>query len=381
MSWPMVPIKTVGKVVTGKTPSKLIPEYFGGNILFVTPTELDKDVYVKKSVQTLTDVGAAQIKLVPQNAVMVCCIGSLGKIGIAGSSLATNQQINSIIFDENKVDPKYGYYACSRLKPVLESLAPATTIAIVNKSLFESLEIPVPPLPDQKRIATILDKADSLRRKNQQAIELADKFLRAVFLDMFGDPVTNPKGWPIEKVGAVTDCIVPGRDKPKSFTGETPWVTTNDVIPLGVTCEPKVFIGLTENEILEVKSKVVPKDSVLMTCVGDLGILSISGMDIVINQQLHAFLPSPKVNNVFLMYALSFQKSYMLRMASNTTVPYMNKSICNSVPVILPQIDLQIKFKKIYESTKNHLYKFEIGRNYSQFLFNSISQKAFSGNL
>ena len=65
----------------------------------------------------------------------------------------------------------------------------------VNSSKLKELEIPLPPLPEQKRIAAILDKAAAIRRKRQQAIQLADDFLRAVFLDMFGDPVTNPKGW------------------------------------------------------------------------------------------------------------------------------------------------------------------------------------------
>ncbi|HNJ85088.1 MAG TPA: restriction endonuclease subunit S, partial [Agitococcus sp.] len=195
VSWPLVKIKDVGRVFTGKTPSKATDEYFGGHIPFVTPAELDNEVYVFTAKQTLTSLGAQQIKLLPKDAVMVCCIGSLGKIGIAGCELATNQQINSVVFDESKVFPKYGYYALSLLKPILEKIAPSTTVAIVNKTNFESLEIPLPPLAEQKRIAAILDKADAIRRKRQQAIKLADEFLRSVFLDMFGDPVSNPKGW------------------------------------------------------------------------------------------------------------------------------------------------------------------------------------------
>ena len=66
-------------------------------------------------------------------------------------------------------------------------------------------EIPLPPLPEQKRIAAILDKADQLRQKRQQAIGLADEFLRSVFLDMFGDPVTNPKGWEVTYGKCQTD--------------------------------------------------------------------------------------------------------------------------------------------------------------------------------
>jgi type I restriction enzyme S subunit len=65
----------------------------------------------------------------------------------------------------------------------------------VSMKIFWEHEIPLPPLEEQKRIVTILDKADAIRQKRQQAIALADDFLRSVFLDMFGDPVTNPKGW------------------------------------------------------------------------------------------------------------------------------------------------------------------------------------------
>jgi Restriction endonuclease S subunits len=195
VSWPLVAIKDLAKVVTGKTPPKKDDDNFGGDIPFVTPGELGDAVYVKDAPQTISAKGAATITLVPKDAVMVCCIGSLGKLAIAGRELGTNQQINSVIFDKTKVDPKYGFYALSRLKPQMESIAPSTTVAIVNKSNFEALAIPLPPLPEQKRISAILDKADAIRRKRQKAIQLADKFLRSVFLDMFGDPVTNPKEW------------------------------------------------------------------------------------------------------------------------------------------------------------------------------------------
>ena len=86
------------------------------------------------------------------------------------------------------------------------------TVAGVGGSLVrarpaevERIEIPLPPLAEQKRIAAILDKADAIRRKRQQAIQLADDFLRAVFLDMFGDPVTNPKGWEIAELGSISE--------------------------------------------------------------------------------------------------------------------------------------------------------------------------------
>ena len=76
--------------------------------------------------------------------------------------------------------------------------------AVSNRIVKES-KIPLPPLPEQRRIAAILDKADAVRRKRQQTLDLADQFLRSSFLDMFGDPVTNPKGWPVRKLGDVAE--------------------------------------------------------------------------------------------------------------------------------------------------------------------------------
>ena len=140
-------------------------------------------------------------------------------------------------------------------------------------------------------------------------------------------------------------------------------------------------MGLSLSEIHNVNARVIPKGSVLMTCVGDLGVLSLAGNDLVMNQQLHAFLVNDSIVGEFLMYALSFQKDYMIKMASSTTVPYMNKSVCNSIPIFIPPYELQLKFKALYEKAvtfKSRLYDFD---KQHDVLFCSLSQKAFSGQL
>jgi len=280
-----------------------------------------------------------------------------------------------------KVDSNYLCYATRtpKFSEHIQRIKVGSTQVHIRAKELKDIEIPLPPLGEQKRIAAILDKADATRRKRQQAIDLADEFLRSVFLDMFGDPVTNPKGWEVKPVGDICGCIVPGRDKPKSFTGTTPWITTNELIHLGVTTKKDEFIGLSEQEINQVKARVVPAGSVLMTCVGDLGVVSIAGEDMVINQQLHAFLPSDYATPSFLSYTLAWQKGYMVRMASSTTVPYMNKTICNSVPVIMPPKHLQESFDKIVRFIKCMV---TMQKNLKEAdLFASLSKQAFSGEL
>ena len=164
---------------------------------------------------------------------------------------------------------------------------------------------------------------------------------------MFGDPNLNPMNWETNPVIDYCTCIVPGRDKPKSFTGTTPWVTTADLNHLGTTLYSRDSIGLTDSEIEQVRARVIPKSSVILTCVGDLGVVSIAGTAMVVNQQLHTFQCSNKINNIFLMHSIAFQTPYMNKMASSTTVPYMNKTIANNIPTILPPLELQEKFANI----------------------------------
>jgi type I restriction enzyme S subunit len=161
VNWPIVQLKDIGNIVTGSTPSKSVPEYFGGNIPFIAPGELGKSIYVDTAKQSLSEEGGKVSRLLPKNAVMVCCIGSLGKTAITTTQVATNQQINSIIVDESIADPLFVYFYCLTLKPLLESMAPATTVAIINKTRFSELEIPLPPLSVQKQIAAALEKADT----------------------------------------------------------------------------------------------------------------------------------------------------------------------------------------------------------------------------
>ena len=155
---------------------------------------------------------------------------------------------------------------------------------------MNEIVVPFPSYDDQLHIANLLSKAENLITQRKQSIALLDEFLKSTFLEMFGDPVRNEKEWEKDKVISYTDCIVPGRDKPKSFTGDTPWFTTEDLIHKGYVTKSKKGLGLSNEEIKEVRAREIPAGSVLITCVGDLGIISVCKEDCVVNQQLHAFI-------------------------------------------------------------------------------------------
>lgn len=388
MSWPLVAIKEVAKVVTGKTPSTVDDQNFGGDIPFVTPAELGLDTYVTSAPRTLSAKGASAIKLVPENAVMVCCIGSLGKMAIAGTPVATNQQINSVIFDENRVDVKYGFYALQLLKPKMEAMAPSTTVAIVNKGNFEAMQIPLPPLVEQKRIAAILDKADAIRRKRQQAIQLADDFLRAVFLDMFGDPVTNSKGFPI---GTIRDLVATadyGSSAKASETyGEYPILRMGNITYQGrIDLEGLKYINLEEKE----RSKyLVEKGDLLFNRTNSkelVGKTAVYDMDdpVAIAGYLIRVRPNEMGNSHYISgYLNSAHGKATLRSICKSIVGManINAQEMQNIPIMLPSIELQRKYQELVVVTKCKLQVFDTALKLTEQLFSSLSYKAFSGQL
>jgi type I restriction enzyme S subunit len=149
--------------------------------------------------------------------------------------------------------------------------------------------------------------------------------------------------WEVKKVGDVCDCIVPGRNKPIEFNGDIPWITTPDIEQNGLVVRSKKNLNITLEEAKNVGSKIVPKNSIVISCVGELGLVAITGVDLIINQQLHAFIPKESVYFKFLLYALTIQKPYMEKVATKTALPYMNKDNCNSIPVFLPTLTEQTK--------------------------------------
>lgn len=313
--------------------------------------------------------------------IILCIRATIGDLNWSDKEYCLGRGVAGLFGHKDKLDQKYLWHWLKNVSPLLKSKGKGATFLQVTKEDICSLEIALPPLAEQRRIASILDQADELRQKRQQAIEKLDQLLQATFIDMFGDPVSNPKGWDKVEVGKVTTCIVPGRDKPKSFTGFIPWITTDDLKALGYTSHSKKQMGLTQAEIDDVRAKVIPCRSVVMSCVGNLGVTSIANNEFVMNQQLHSYQCFEQIIPEFLMFCLPFEKNYMFSRATSTTLPYMNKSVCNSVPIILPPKDLQEKWSKIalsIEEQKQNLYNQLDIQNQ---LFSALQSQAFNGTL
>ena len=184
--------------------------------------------------------------------------------------------------------------------------------------------------------------------------------------------------WEVKKVGELCDSIVPGRNKPTEFNGEIPWITTPDIEHNGVITFSKKGLNISRDEAKKVGSKIVPINSIIISCVGDLGLSAIAGKEIVINQQLHAFLPKEKIQNRFLLYQLNLQKKYMDKVATKTAVPYMNKDNCNSIPISFPTLPEQQKIATFLSTVDEKLQAVKKKKSLLETYKKGVMQKLFS---
>jgi type I restriction enzyme, S subunit len=187
--------------------------------------------------------------------------------------------------------------------------------------------------------------------------------------------------WSKNNVGKLCDFIVPGRNKPKLFIGDIPWITTPDIENYGTVKKSKIGLAISKKEAKRVGSKIVPKDSIIMSCVGELGIVALVNNEIVINQQLHAFIPTERINNRFLLYGLSLRKRYMDKVATITAVPYMNKDNCNSIPIIFPSLPEQQKIAQFLTSIDTKIEQITKKKNLLEQYKKGVMQQIFSQQL
>ena len=228
----------------------------------------------------------------------------------------------------------------------------------------KSFKIPLPPIEEQKRIAAILDKADAIRQKRQQAIALADQFLRSVFLDMFGDPVTNPKGWDKKPLGRVF--------KLSSGNG----LTAKEMDADG---RYTVYGG---NGISGFHSEYMFEAPLLR--IGRVGIYC-GAIHIteprawVTDNALYVKEYLCKINIHYLAQLLEILN--LNQFAGRAAQPLVSGSRIYPIEAILPPIKEQVKFEKIKKSFTNSFSKNLSSKAEIDVFFNTLSRYAFSGQL
>lgn len=256
-------------------------------------------------------------------------------------------------------------------------------------SKFAELEIPLPPLSIQKRIAEILNAADDLRRKDQELLKKYDELAESVFFDMFGNPVKNEKGWEISLIRNLVEDSKHalkagpfGSSLKKEFYTETGYkiygqeqVIANDA-----------FYGnyfISEKKFNELRSCAVKPHDVLISLVGSYGKTLIIPTDFlpgIINPRLMKIsFNREKMNPIFFsfLFGTKVLQSHLATMTHGGTMPILNLGIVKDLKIILPPVALQNKFAEILTEIEEQKAKVQLALKESEDLFQRLMQDLF----
>jgi len=220
MKWPEIRLGHIADIQGGGTPRRNNTDFWNGKIPWLTPTDLPKPgdgiKFVNDTLNKISEKGLnnSSAKLLPIGTVLFSSRATIGKIGISNVPMTTNQGFINFIPNET-IESKYLAYALMFYHNKISLLAGSTTFKEVSKSSIKGFKIPVPPLSEQRKIVEILDQADALRKLRAEADAKAERILPALFYKMFGDPVTNPMGWPTFKISELTVKIEKRNPKDK----------------------------------------------------------------------------------------------------------------------------------------------------------------------
>ena len=259
----------------------------------------------------------------------------------------------------------------------------ATQKALTNAGLKEIL-IPLPDIETQKKVAGALKRIRLLIEKRKEQIAVLDKLAKDTFIDMFGDPFTNPMGWEkkrIDEFATVKTGGTPSRSVPSYWGGTIPWVKTGE-IQRNVIMDTEEFI--TEEAVANSNAKIVPRDTILIAMYGQgktRGMAAKLGINAAINQACAAILPNDSYNTDYLLFLL-FQSYESLRaMGRGGNQPNLNLGMIKSYDVIFPDIVFQNEFSKKYSAIEDQKSRLKASLIELEKTYESIMQKAFNGEL
>lgn len=380
-----VKITDICDIQVGKTPSRSNPSYWGEGAKWLSIADMNQGLMLEDTKETITEKAIKECgcKLVPQNTVLFSFKLSIGKVGITKVPMYTNEAIAAfIIKNHSLLDNKFLLYA---LKSVDHSIGSNKAVMgkTLNKEKLRKIEIPLPLFEDQKRITQILDKAYSLCQKRKRAFLLTEEYLKSVFLEMFGNPISNSKGWEKKSLAYFGDIITgntPPRNNKDHYSSKfIEWIKTDNIV------SNKIYITKATEYLSETglkKARYVEPGAILVACIAgsveSIGRAAITDRKVSFNQQINAIQPNERVNSIFLYWLLKLCRPYIQNQATKGMKKILTKGQFEKIEMIIPPISLQSRFAEIAHKTEPIKEKMVKQSQELDMQFQSILQRSFS---
>lgn len=388
--WPLVRLGDVATVVSGTTPSTTVAEYWDGEYNWVTPAEInDGTIVVDKTQRKITALAIANcgLKSFPAGTVLLSSRAPIGKVAIAGTEMFCNQGFKNLICGE-LIYNKYLFWYLKYKKDYLNSLGRGATFKEISKTIVENVQVPLPPLEVQKKIAQTLDAAAELIALRKKQLAELDNLVKAVFYDMFGDPVKNEKGWikdslenHLEKIDGgwspkchdypATDGIW-GVLKLSAVTGGEYKETENKALPNEIT--PQESLEVHPSDLLFTRKNT-------RELVGACAYVFETQLRLMIPDIIFRLVTKPSVNRIYLWKLFNNKsfRSQIERLANGSagSMPNISKGRLALLSIPLPPLALQNQFAVIVTKIEEQKALVEKAIDESQYLFDSLMDEYF----
>lgn len=358
----MVKLGDICTFQSGGTPSKSNSEYFNGSIPWITTVALTGD-YIGKNdaVDWITDkaIQESAAKIIPENSIMVGTRVGIGKVAINAIPMSASQDIVSLMnIDDAKWDKKFLCKVISARNPYLLSQARGATIKGIKIDTLAKLEIPEIPLNEQRRIAAVLDKVSGLIAKRREQLDKLDELVKARFVEMFGDPVSNLKGWERGTIRDVVSEVKYGTSRPAVDGGAYKYLRMGNITFDGhLDLSDLKYIDIPDSELekcLVRKGDVLfnrtnSKELVGKTCVFDLDEpMVIAGyiIRVRVNKKVLPIYLSAVLNSRYGKQTLADMCKAIVGQAN------INAQELQDIAILIPPIELQEKFSDYAETIK-----------------------------
>ena len=378
----MARLGDVCTIVSGTTPKSSCPEYWDGDINWVTPAELNDEsdvIYESQRKITKQAVIDSSLKPFPAGTVLLSSRAPIGKVAIAGTEMYCNQGFKNLICS-NAIYNRYLYHYLKNKTEYLNSLGRGATFKEISKSIVEEIEIPLPSLEEQRRIATLLDKVSDVIAKRRAQLDKLDLLVKARFVEMFGG-ISDSKLYPytpIDSFATVVSGGTPDRGNDEYWQGGIiPWIKTTE-LQNNEICNAEEKI--TQSGLDNSSAKIVPANSILIAMYGQGKTRGMTGYlmeECATNQACACILPSKSVNQRFLWQYMILSYDTLRNMAKGGNQPNLNLGIIKQFPVIRPPLDMQDAFSNFMKQTSKSKLTIQQSLDKLEILKKALMQQYF----
>lgn len=394
MRWNKVKLGELCEMNSGGTPRRGTAGYYGGDIPWAKIGDIENAIggSITHTEECITEQGLKSIRgrMFPKGTLLLAMYGSVGKTAFTGVDLSTNQAILGIrIKDSEVLNATFLKYWLDSMKQKLMDRAVGGTLQNISLGIVKQLEIPLPPLSIQQQIADTLDKADALRRKDQELLTKYEELAQSMFYEMFGDPVRNERGWEKVRLSELytskkegTKCGPFGSALKKgdyTLAGIPVWVMDNIRNDEFVQNRCLYITEQKFNELIAYST--VPGD-IIISRAGTVGKMCVvetrSPYSIISTNLIRLSLNERRINPYFFVKMMKYFGSSIgrLRTGAEGAFTHMNTGVLNSLEFALPPISLQEQYVSAFESIRQQ--KSFVQKSESVHLFNTLLSQSFN---